>query len=120
MQVGQWHAAISDVDFMRRRARLLVGHTLSEGRFEYLLEDGTMLAIGGEEAAPPNAGLLLPYPAIDAIYEAVEVWKGLQSHAATETKVLREWLEVERGRVDDLHYRTLDRLIGEVRGPREP
>jgi hypothetical protein len=112
MMPGTWCATISDNDFVRKHGRLFIAQRLAEGRVSYLLEDGTWEIVNGEQAVPQTAGILIPYEGLDAVHEALERWKGTASHAATETKVLREWLEVERGRVDDLHYRALDRLIG--------
>jgi hypothetical protein len=37
---------------------------------------------------------------MEAFVEAVDAYKGQPSHAKTEASVLREWLEVERARVD--------------------
>jgi hypothetical protein len=45
-------------------------------------------------------GLLLPAEAVEAIARAVQEFQGHTSHADTEARVLREWLTVERARVD--------------------
>lgn len=103
----KWLAGIGDYDLLRRYARLYVAQERPDGTLDMLLEDGTM------QNAPADvhverAGIQLPYPALEAIFEALQKWKGLQSHQATEAKVLREWLEVERLRVDGYLLRLND------------
>jgi len=70
----------------------------------YLMEDGTWQAFD-EGTATEGTGIALPRGAIEAIAVAIQNWQGHASHADTEAKVLREWLAVERERVD----RTLGR-----------
>lgn len=106
----KWHAGIGDSDLLRRYARLYVGQELPDGQMKVLLEDGTFTTIE-REVHSERAGLVLPYEALTAVFEALESWKGLQSHQATEAKVLREWLNAERARVDKLMAAHID---GEV------
>lgn len=86
----------ADPPLMRVRLHML-DRGLSEAR--YLADDGSWrLPAEGHRAS--NAGLVLPYEAVEAIGEAVETFLGHASHAATEARVLREWLAVERERVE--------------------
>lgn len=66
----------------------------------YLQSDGTWMTVE-EGTRSTNAGIALPAEAVDAIAEAVATFQGTANHAATEAAVLREWLAVERGRVDE-------------------
>ena len=64
-----------------------------------LQPDGTWhIYAEGEETKDP--GIILPAETVEAIAQAIERYQGHASHADTETRVLREWLAVERGRVD--------------------
>jgi hypothetical protein len=65
----------------------------------FLMPDGTWHTAGEGETAGQH-GLLLPTGSIEAIAEAIQEWQGHTSHADTEARVLREWLAVERARVD--------------------
>lgn len=71
----------------------------------YLSPDGTWHQ-AEEGAGAVDSGIVLPAEAIEAIAAAIELFQGHSSHADTEARVLREWLESERGRVD--------RILGRV------
>jgi hypothetical protein len=64
---------------------------------DYLMPDGTWTSV---EEGDVVVGIELPRGAIEAIAEAIAEWQGHTSHADTEARVLREWLAVERDRVD--------------------
>lgn len=64
-----------------------------------LSPDGTWVALT-EGAAMDRPTVALPIEAMEAFVEAVDAYRGQPSHAKTEAAVLREWLAVERGRVD--------------------
>ena len=68
-------------------------------RAAYLMEDGTWKE-ADEGTSPDGMGLLLPAEAVESIARAVQEFQGHTSHSDTEARVLREWLAVERGRVD--------------------
>jgi len=70
----------------------------------FLMRDGTWQRLD-EGTVSEDTGIRLPRGSIEAIAVAVQNWQGHASHADTEAKVLREWLAVERERVD----RTLGR-----------
>ena len=55
----------------------------------------------GEVLQDGDAGFSFPAEALEAIEQAFERSKGAPSHARTEAAVLREWLAVERARVDE-------------------
>ena len=65
-----------------------------------LRADGAWQTATEGEALPTEAGLLLPAASIAAIAEAIAAFQGDAGHAATEVRVLREWLAAERARVD--------------------
>lgn len=94
-----WRAAAIE-DFSRRHARLLVGEERFDGGMRMLSQNGEWIDVDPGVTTPEEAGIWLPFEAIDAIYDAIKREKGLTTDAATEAKVLRESLEVERGRVD--------------------
>jgi hypothetical protein len=97
----RWVAGVGETDVLRRYARLFVAQERADGRMDMLMEDGTFTLVEADVHVD-RAGIQLAYPALTAIFDALGEWKGLQSHQATETKVLREWLAVERARVDTL------------------
>lgn len=83
--------------FVRNDLRLVI---VDRDRRAVLGRDG--LWHEDPEAAPLPAeevGIVIPRAAVDAIAEAIARWGGA-GDARTEAKVLREWLAVERGRVD--------------------
>lgn len=84
--------------FMRVVRLLVVDQDVALGRGAVLMPDGTWQAV--ESGTRVESGLLLPAESIEAIGEGIERWQGKANHAATESAVLREWLAVERGRVD--------------------
>lgn len=70
-------------------------------RHAYLMPDGTWTVNEDETAMPAEPiGIAMPKAAIEAIAVAIQQWQGHTSHADTEARVLREWLTVERERVD--------------------
>jgi hypothetical protein len=106
----EWRAALVP-DFRMRGVRLyaekIIGHDLAER-----LVDGQWV-VGDPAAIPDTEGLLIPDLAVPAIFDAFAAYQGLATHQATEAKILREWLEVERGRVD--------RWLGTIPGtPQDP
>jgi hypothetical protein len=85
--------------FSRDTVRLKVAVGRGYGRVSFLNSDGTWTE-HDEGTAPADMGIELPAGAIEAIAAAIEEYQGHASHADTEARVLREWLVVERGRVD--------------------
>lgn len=79
-------------DFNHRRSYLTGAAPDGVTHWRDVPEDGT---------APTEVGLTLPAGSIEAIATAVQEFQGHTSHADTEAKVLREWLAVERARVDN-------------------
>ena len=66
---------------------------------DYLCTDGTWKT-AEDGTSIEGAGIPLPRAAVEAIRKAISEWQGKAADAATESAVLREWLAVERGRVD--------------------
>ena len=75
---------------VRQRMGTMWAYLLPDGTWRET-EDGTSLA---------EIGITLPADAIEAIARAIQDFQGHASHADTEARVLREWLTVERARVD--------------------
>lgn len=65
----------------------------------YLMADGTWVQVA-DGSTVENMGIVLPRGAIEAIATAIAEFQGHTSHADTEARVLREWLAIERDRVD--------------------
>lgn len=97
-------------DFARDRVRLLMREENIVRGFRYLLSDGTWTEwMDPEQAAGEKLegiGIDLPRHALEAIGTALEEFAGVATHGPTAEKLLRETLEIERGRVD----RSLDML----------
>lgn len=90
---------IEDIGTWNRDTVLLMVRRRERPFSTYLMRDGTWRAVAeGESLADP--GIELPRAAIEAIVTAIGEWQGHTSHADTEARVLREWLAVERDRVD--------------------
>jgi len=82
--------------FDQNRARLVI----TDGRGGFIsAPDLYIKTVAEGEMVPDDVGIVLPVPAMEAIYEAIRDWRGDRS-AETEARVLREWLAVERQRVD--------------------
>lgn len=80
--------------------RLIVSRDRHDGYCEVLQEDGSWLMIPDGTAPERPPGVVLPRQAVEGIAAAIERWQGNANHGATEAKVLREWLDAERRRVD--------------------
>jgi hypothetical protein len=90
--------AVEFRDFARNRIRLLVVDRDTGGA---LREDGSWTYTPDGVALEPDAGIVLPAEALDAIARAIDEHRGLATHGPTEVRVLREALDVERRRVDE-------------------
>lgn len=66
----------------------------------YITRAGNWVQAKEGERPTEDIGLVLPVESIIPIHDAIESHLGLALHSATESKVLREWLEVEKHRVD--------------------
>lgn len=85
--------------FDRNVVTLAVREQRYGGTASYLLSNGTWQTVAeGEQIV--DMGIVLPRASIEAIAVAIQGWQGHTSHADTEARVLREWLAVERDRVD--------------------
>jgi hypothetical protein len=85
-------------DFARNTVRLLV----QDSTGAVLQEDGTWYRSPDEATSNGKAGVLLPMETVEAIAAAIAEFQGHTSHADTEARVLREWLAVERERVEQV------------------
>jgi hypothetical protein len=114
-----WRAALV-ADWPMRGTRLYAARTVGHDLVERLV-DGKWV-VGQPDVAPEGEGLYIPEAALPAIFDAMSAYQGLATHQSTEAKILREWLEVEKGRVDRwlmsadyMASRAMDR--GSDRGP---
>jgi len=99
--VNRIEAYIED-RYMARGVRLHLYRPSAIGQVSILMRDGTWAEHNEMHVLPEDAGVELPREAIAAIHEAIKRYGGTLTDEGTEVKVLREWLEVERGRVDRL------------------
>jgi hypothetical protein len=98
--VGVQARFLDEPTFANDRVRLIV-RDRTWGEVRFLATDGSWQpATPGEVVAPVRLGIDLPREAVEAIAEACEQFLGHSSHGATEARVLREALQVERDRVD--------------------
>jgi hypothetical protein len=68
---------------------------------EVMLPGGLFVKVA-EGTALQQPTLSIPAEAMESLVEAIGRWQGQPSHAKTEAAVLREWLGIERDRVDRL------------------
>ena len=94
------YRAMIQPPFSLQGVKLLVAEDWQRGMNRVLMSDGTWREISDGAYSDDDAGIMLPFEALDAIEEAIAVYRGNSSHAATESKVLREWLNTEKDRVD--------------------
>jgi hypothetical protein len=72
------------------------------GCTSYLTESGLLKTVLEGVKMPDDAGIRLPRAALHPIIRAFSEWQGRANDAKTEVAVLRDWLIVERARVDDV------------------
>ena len=75
---------------------------------EAVMSDGTWYRAPAGEQFPGEVGLVIPREALVPIHAEIERVQGTSLHTSTESKVLREWLEAERARVDRLIFPTME------------
>lgn len=91
---------LDDTDgWTRNTVRLAIRRGVGD-RTEFLNPDSTWSSVQEGMLGPSPMGIELPRAAVEAIATAIAEWQGHTSHADTEARVLREWLSVERDRVD--------------------
>lgn len=97
----EWKAAIwqDRADPFSGTVQVVVHRRGPAGSIEVLRGDGTVQIVPEGGAPDPN-NIVLPSDAIEPIRVAIERWQGGAGNPVVEAKVLREWLAVERGRVD--------------------
>jgi hypothetical protein len=75
-----------------------------------MFSDGSWQFVKEGMVPPSDAGIRLPRKMIEPIHKAIESYFGTALHTTTEAKVLREWLDLERRRVDVL-FAMMERLL---------
>lgn len=104
------HIGESAEDWRLNTVRLLIVEEGPRGG-RAVNEDGQWVEVHEAELLPSNAGILLPKASIAAILEAFREWQGRPKvDSTTEAAVLREWLKVEKDRVDHLVDSVLARV----------
>lgn len=91
-------------DFVALTFRLYVARDVGVGggRQDLLMADGTWRTVDIGVRLEDEVGLPFPLDAADAVLDAFKRFKGDMLDSATESKVLRQWLEKETERVDRL------------------
>lgn len=90
-------------EFLRQTVRLRVGRERQHGVFELLMPDGSWFeAPEGVEVV--DDGIRLPREVLVAIVDAISTHLGKDLPSQAEVSVLREWLDSERTRVDDVLF----------------
>lgn len=97
--------AAFESSMIRRQERLVIYRTLPDQSLEVLDRDGSWVPISENVQLPHDLGFRMPKAAVEAVARACAELLGNDLPSTAEVKVLRESLEVERGRVD----RILDR-----------
>lgn len=109
MIAGPFEAIIvEDLEEVHRQTVRLVVVQREGPAAALLMGDGTWYRSPEATALPPEKpGLVLPRAAVETVRHAIETWQGAAGSPATEARILREWLELERSRVDRLIERGL-------------
>jgi hypothetical protein len=98
--------------FVRDEVRLLLLEDLVT-RHRFLCSDGIWreAEAGARPSMPEDVeiGIGIPSAAVEEIAAAIYEFHGTATHGATEAKVLREALDVERARVDAVLARVIPR-----------
>lgn len=94
----QWVARVEE-EFMKRHITLRLAANGS-GSGHYLMPDGNFKTVNEGEIA--DDGLVLPNSSARAILKAFQDYVGIVSPSSQENKVLREWLDLEKERVDKI------------------
>lgn len=95
------HIQESPYDWRGSTVRVLIFREGAHGRYELLNRDGTATVVEPGTAPTDDAGFEIPRGALAAIGEACNRFMG-ELPSTAEVRVLREWLTVEKGRVDSL------------------
>lgn len=87
--------------------RLVIGrHSPWNRSTDVLMSDGTWETVPEMQKFPETetrtVGIELPMDCVKAIVEAVKEFAGPGLDSSTEVKILREWLTVEKARVEDI------------------
>ena len=93
---GGWADPLADEDRIYVQRRSFPGALWS-----VLSADGRTWITPQEGAVMDGVGFAIPPEALEPLAQEIDRVLGHASHADTEARVLREWLDVERGRVDE-------------------
>lgn len=103
-------------DPLSRDARIVLTKSLQ--RVIYVLKrDGTWIESPEGVGLADDIGYVFPIDSIEAVGQAIDRYLGNALHAATETKVLRDWLAVEMKRTDMLIDLAVSPRVIDMRQP---
>lgn len=94
-----WQVYILDVDKLRRYVRVYVGRSIGE-RDQYVTPLGQIQEVSPDVQPNEELGWHLPVAVLQPLHAALTEHLGKSLPSAGEMSTLREWLAVERGRVD--------------------
>jgi len=100
----EWQVAIVEDEgtfLPHEYASLWIYRRVSDDKWQFVVAGNTIITVD-EGATHPDASIKIPLAAVEKLAVAVQNFQGHTSHADTEARVLREWLTVERQRVDAL------------------
>lgn len=90
-------------DYFDGSLRLVIAEIMGNGRLRVMMQDGQWLEHDEATLIPPDAGFRVPRAAAQPMVEAIQSWQGMSKPMGPETvEVMREALEVERRRVDNV------------------
>lgn len=102
--MNKWQVYISNQDNLRRFVKMFIGRTVGDGQDEYVTPSGVIHRVS--EAVQPDDELawIVPTDVLIPLHAALSEHIGNGIPSVGELKVLREWLDSERTRVDKLIY----------------
>jgi hypothetical protein len=112
----KWEVHLDDPGdlFVRNRVQLMIYRRLDDGRTEVVFRDGSTHVLGADplrdEEGLPAAGFTIPTDALEGLRQAIDKRLG-QRYDESLVFELRQVLELERRRNEDLVGRLLDAAL---------
>ena len=97
--MDDWKVYILDVDHLRRYVRVYVGRQIGD-RDQYVTPLGAIKEVSPEVQPDEELGWNIPVAVLQPLHAALTEHLGKSLPSVGEMSVLKEWLAVERGRVD--------------------
>lgn len=89
-------------DLFGNAVRFIVARGPSDFGYEALMSDGRWQRFEDGEMVPIDAGIRVPREVMPLIVDEIKRWQGARDDDPAVVPVLREALEIERGRVDKI------------------